>query len=212
MHKSSSKSTYINRKQWLISVIFLGTSSDLVKGHSWLHHAPLQKHHCSGKTQVAQHSPHHWTKMQQQVIFFFFAKVYTHLMYIWQYFASYLSIRPAAIKCKRSAVITWLQFLLNWKGTAFTHIAITTREPYEWVLQDLTTFHTWVSLPPDKIEMCLSSALCFPSEYLGQLNFAINLQEQNPDLQTHILRRASRSSREAQPMAKKTCQAWHHSC
>lgn len=83
MHKSSSKSTYINRKQWLISVIFLGTSSDLVKGHSWLHHAPLQKHHCSGKTQVAQHSPHHWTKMQQQVIFFFFCKsIHTFNVYL----------------------------------------------------------------------------------------------------------------------------------
>lgn len=58
--------------------------------------------------------------------------------------------------------------------------------------------YTRVSLPPDKIEMCLSPALCFTSEYLGQLNFAINLQEQNPDLQTRI----SRSSREAQPMAK----------
>jgi len=30
--------------------------------------------------------------------------------------------------------------------------------------------------------MCLSSALCFTFEYLGHLNFAINLLEQDPDL------------------------------
>lgn len=89
--------------------------------------------------------------------------------------ASYLSIRAAAIKSSG-------QLLSHDCSCSYALPALlwSRAQADEWVLQDLTAFHTRVSLPPDKIEIRLSSAFCFASEYLGHLNFAINLQEQDP--------------------------------